>query len=102
MHRFVSPCSQTATGSSVPSQRQNSKESQREGSSSGSNIGSASEADYGKRNCYAVESKCTSRSEKRNYIKGFVPYKRCLAERDGMSSGVGAEEREVQRARMCS
>lgn len=34
--------------------------------------------------------------------RGFVPYKRCLAERDANSLIVGLEEREGQRARLCS
>ncbi|XP_045817173.1 uncharacterized protein LOC123910160 [Trifolium pratense] len=34
--------------------------------------------------------------------RGFVPYKRCLAERDENSLIVGLEEREGQRARVCS
>nr|AFK47887.1 unknown [Medicago truncatula] len=34
--------------------------------------------------------------------RGFVPYKRCLAERDENSLIAGLEEREGQRARVCS
>ncbi|KAI8540955.1 hypothetical protein RHMOL_Rhmol08G0025100 [Rhododendron molle] len=33
--------------------------------------------------------------------KGFVPYKRCLAERDIQSSPIISEEREEQRVRLC-
>ncbi|MCD9640506.1 hypothetical protein HAX54_025859 [Datura stramonium] len=72
-------------------------ESQREGSSTGSSIGSASEVDDGKPSSETVESKCTTKSRYNNNSKGFVPYKRCLAERDGKSSGTVLEERESQR-----
>ncbi|OVA19675.1 SANT/Myb domain [Macleaya cordata] len=34
-------------------------------------------------------------------MKGFVPYKRCLAESDIQSSGIVGEEREGQRIRLC-
>lgn len=33
--------------------------------------------------------------------KGFMPYKRCLAERDSQSSAVIGKEREEQRIRLC-
>nr|DAD32464.1 TPA_asm: hypothetical protein HUJ06_011315 [Nelumbo nucifera] len=39
-----------------------------------------------------IPNKCT---------KGFVPYKRCLTERDAQSSGIIGEERETQRIRLC-
>lgn len=38
------------------------------------------------------------KEKKDKCIKGFVPYKRCLAQRDTQSSG---EEREEQRVRLC-
>ncbi|KAK9118018.1 hypothetical protein Scep_016111 [Stephania cephalantha] len=34
-------------------------------------------------------------------VQGFVPYKRCVAERDAQSSGIVGEEREGQRIRLC-
>ncbi|KAK9115737.1 hypothetical protein Sjap_014684 [Stephania japonica] len=36
-----------------------------------------------------------------NCVQGFVPYKRCVAERDAQSSGIVGEEREGQRIRLC-
>ncbi|XP_059623273.1 protein REVEILLE 1 isoform X2 [Cornus florida] len=35
------------------------------------------------------------------YKKGFVPYKRCLAERESQLSTITGEEREEQRIRLC-
>lgn len=35
------------------------------------------------------------------FVKGFVPYKRCLADRDIHSSTITGEEREEQRIRLC-
>lgn len=66
-----------------------------ERSLAGSNSGSANE---GNQNSHAAESKDQSNSGK----KGFVPYKRCLAERDDKSSISFLQEREGQRARVCS
>ncbi|KAJ9564525.1 hypothetical protein OSB04_000491 [Centaurea solstitialis] len=34
-------------------------------------------------------------------IKGFVPYKRCLAQRESHSHSTGGDEREEQRIRLC-
>lgn len=43
--------------------------------------------------------------EKRNCVdkgsKGFVPYKRCLSERDMQSSTITSEDRDSQRIRLC-
>ncbi|CAN4085419.1 unnamed protein product [Withania somnifera] len=66
------------------------EEPQREGSLTGSSCGSAS------------ESKCTTKSDKWNNSKGFVPYKRCLVKRDDKLSGAVLEDTESQRIRVCS
>ncbi|XP_009768903.1 uncharacterized protein LOC107812899 isoform X1 [Nicotiana tabacum] len=102
VYRYISLCSQTAAETTTLCRRPEDEEPQREGSSSGLSVGSASEVDDGNRSSETVESKYTTKSDKWNNIKGFVPYKRCLAERDGMSSGVELEERESQRVRVCS
>ncbi|KAG6383133.1 hypothetical protein SASPL_157118 [Salvia splendens] len=69
------------------------KTNQIEGSLVGSNSGSTGGLNGDGRNIDVVESS-SPRSR-----KGFVPYKRCLAERDDQSS---TSLREVQRARVCS
>lgn len=96
LYRSISSCGQTTVEAASHCQGLKDEEPQREGSSTGSSIGSASEVDDGNTSCETVESKCTTK------IKGFVPYKRCLAERDGKSSGAVLEERESQRVRVCS
>ncbi|MCD7456263.1 hypothetical protein HAX54_031044 [Datura stramonium] len=101
VYRSISSCGQTAVETAAHGKGPKG-ESQREGSSTGSSIGSASEVDDGNRSSETVESKCTTKSDKWNNSKGFVPYKRCLAERDGKSSGTVLEERESQRVRVCS
>ncbi|KAG8378635.1 hypothetical protein BUALT_Bualt07G0005900 [Buddleja alternifolia] len=50
----------------------------------------------------SVESKHMSKFGRKEYGKGFVPYKRCLAERDDKSSMPFLQEREGQQARVCS
>ncbi|TMW90178.1 hypothetical protein EJD97_016109 [Solanum chilense] len=96
LYRSISLCGQTTMETASHCQGLKDEEPQREGSSTGSSIGSGSEVDDGNRSCETVDSKCTTK------IKGFVPYKRCLAERDGKSSGAVLEERESQRVRVCS
>lgn len=58
------------------------------------------------KNSDIVDSQCQKHHEEGVALKksgrGFVPYKRCLAERDGNSLIVALEEREGQRARVCS
>ncbi|KAJ8537107.1 hypothetical protein K7X08_035508 [Anisodus acutangulus] len=102
VYRSISSCGQTATETAAPCQGLKYEESQREGSSTGSSTGSASEMDDGNRSSESVESKCTTKSDKWNNSKGFVPYQRCLAERDSKSSGAVLEERESQRVCVCS
>ncbi|KAH6770518.1 hypothetical protein C2S52_015321 [Perilla frutescens var. hirtella] len=72
------------------------EENPREGSLVGSNSGSTSGVNVDSRN-----SKHLSSPGKES-VKGFVPYKRCLAERDDKSSISLLEGRESQRARVCS
>ncbi|KAK4394917.1 protein REVEILLE 1 [Sesamum angolense] len=72
------------------------EELQREGSLVGSNSGSTGEINNDNRNSDVVDSKQLSNSGKKECGKGFVPYKRCLAERDDKSSISFLQEREVK------
>lgn len=77
----------------------------KERSCTGSNSGSVTEVDSEK-NPDAVDSQSRqSHFEGKTSIfkntKGFVPYKRCLAERDLKSSTSDLEERKAQRVRVC-
>ncbi|KAF8407515.1 hypothetical protein HHK36_006649 [Tetracentron sinense] len=82
---------------------QEGKEIQKEGSSMGSSTASVSEVGNGDKNWDVVESQ--SHSEQRanpdKFMKGFIPYKRCLAERETQSSAIVREERDAQRIRLC-
>ncbi|KAK4402516.1 protein REVEILLE 1 [Sesamum angolense] len=60
-----------------------------------------SEANTENRNNEVSEGKHLSNTGKKEPAKGFVAYKRCLAERDGSSMSL-LQEREGQRARVCS
>ncbi|KAJ4830361.1 hypothetical protein Tsubulata_049291 [Turnera subulata] len=78
-----------------------------ERSSTGSNAGSTSESENRERNLDAVDSQSQQQSVERSSsvrkcTKGFVPYKRCLEERDEKSTALVMEAREHQRARVCS
>ncbi|GLT40084.1 hypothetical protein SLA2020_142420 [Shorea laevis] len=89
------------------SERQKEKDILNERSCSGSNAGSVSEGQNREKNSDSVDSlrrqPCTEEKDsRRKCMKGFVPYKRCLAERDMSSSVVASEEQERQRARVCS
>lgn len=85
---------------------QSSKEKEHfdERSCTGSNDGSISELENRERSL-DVDSECRKplREEKgaSDPKKGFVPYKRCLVERDASPGMVDAEERERQTARVC-
>ncbi|TKY44895.1 REVEILLE 7 [Spatholobus suberectus] len=72
----------------------------------GSNTESVCEMENQGKNSDAVDSVCQKYHEEgaapQKPARGFVPYKRCLAERDGNSIIVALEEREGQRARVCS
>ncbi|KAF3438341.1 hypothetical protein FNV43_RR21103 [Rhamnella rubrinervis] len=79
----------------------------KERSCTDSNEGSFGVENVGEKNMETVDSLCreprveesVSPSSSR---KGFVPYKRCLAERDMKSPVIVLEERKRQRARVCS
>ncbi|KAI4352041.1 hypothetical protein L6164_006329 [Bauhinia variegata] len=79
---------------------------EKESSCTGSNSESVSETINGDKNSNAGDSHSQSRHHERTVPhktpRGFVPYKRCLAERDSSSLIVAMEEREGQRARVCS
>lgn len=92
-------------------------ETQKEGSSTGSNAESEDAELSGDKNLeieaqssrnLVVESVRASvpslferRENSTKRVKGFVPYKRCLAERGISSSTLTGEEREEQRTRLC-
>lgn len=84
------------------------KEILNERSCSGSSAGSVSELENREKSSdVAVDSQCPqvcpfSQASPSNCMRGFVPYKRCLAESEIRSSIVVSEERERQRARVCS
>ncbi|KAH9724702.1 protein REVEILLE 7 [Citrus sinensis] len=84
------------------------KEILNERSCSGSSAGSVSELEnWEKSSDVAVDSQCPqvcplSQASPSNCMRGFVPYKRCLAESEIRSSVIVSEERERQRARVCS
>ncbi|KAL3642262.1 ER-phagy receptor 1 [Castilleja foliolosa] len=85
----------------TPQEGSNDEEFQREGSLVGSNSGSMCEANADNR--YSdVESRHMLNCGNEKMGKGFVPYKRCLAERDEKSSLSFMHGRESQRARVCS
>ncbi|RDY07376.1 Protein REVEILLE 7, partial [Mucuna pruriens] len=70
----------------------------------GSNTESVCDMESQGKNSDAVDSVCQKYHKEeaapQKSARGFVPYKRCLAERDGNSLIVALEEREGQRARM--
>lgn len=94
-----------------------SKETQKEGSSTGSNAESVDAELSGDKNMEIeaqssrnlveesvranVHSLFERRANSTKRVKGFVPYKRCLAERGISSSTLTGEEREEQRTRLC-
>ncbi|XP_016461216.1 protein REVEILLE 1 isoform X1 [Nicotiana tabacum] len=98
------------------------KQNQKEGSSTGSNTEPVSTEMSGDKNMdveaqssqHPLEkvrkelssrpsetSSLVRRASSTKRIKGFVPYKRCLAERGTNSSRLSGEEREEQRTRLC-
>ncbi|TMW88584.1 hypothetical protein EJD97_018356 [Solanum chilense] len=90
------------------------KGTQKEGSSTGSNAESV-DAEYLEieaqsspnvveelvRVRASIPSLFERRANSTKRVKGFVPYKRCLAERGVSSSTLTGEEREEQRTRLC-
>ncbi|KAL5545165.1 hypothetical protein UlMin_008949 [Ulmus minor] len=81
------------------------KETHKETSCSDSNEGSGGVEIKGDKNLNAVESFEEPPSKGRvgpnSSRRGFVPYKRCLSERDNMSSVIVSNERERQKTRVC-
>ncbi|XWS50931.1 hypothetical protein CRYUN_Cryun12cG0133300 [Craigia yunnanensis] len=102
----ITSLNQTNTYSCVE-ERMKGKAILNERSCTGSNTGSVSQAENREKNLDSVDSECQHPCPGRKTIsqkcsKGFVPYKRCLEEREMSSSVVVSEERERQRARVCS
>ncbi|KAK8521444.1 hypothetical protein V6N13_077545 [Hibiscus sabdariffa] len=100
---YITSFNQTRKDSCVE-ERMKEKETLNERSSTGSNTGPVSQTENREKNSDSVDSQCQNLSpegkmtpQKSN--KGFVPYKRCLAERD-MSVSEGRER--AQKARVCS
>uniref|UniRef100_A0A7C9AXH2 Uncharacterized protein n=1 Tax=Opuntia streptacantha TaxID=393608 RepID=A0A7C9AXH2_OPUST len=89
------------------------KETPREGSCAGSNSGSVNDIGSVDKNWDAEtqssqepnQEKKTTLREKRSSTekstKGFVPYKRCLAERDLQSSTIASDEKGARSIRLC-
>ncbi|WRX19281.1 SANT/Myb domain - like 10 [Theobroma cacao] len=103
---YITSFNQTQTDSCVE-ERVKQKEILNERSSTGSNTGSVSQAENREKSSYSVDSQCQrpcpeGKTTLQKCSRGFVPYKRCLAERDMSSSVVMSEERERQRSRVCS
>lgn len=99
MYRYFSSCSHVAAQTTYPEEDYKQSEPQRERSSTDSSSGSASEVNSVLRNSDAIESKGTVKLEKTQNKKGFVPYKKCLAERNEESSAADIEEPE--RKKLC-
>ncbi|KAK7291320.1 hypothetical protein RIF29_06365 [Crotalaria pallida] len=99
----LSPCTQILNSALCLKAR-----TREEGSScTVSNAGSVSDMENRGKSSDAVDSQCQKFQHEEGKVsqksaRGFVPYKRCLAERDGNSLIVNLEEREGQRARVCS
>ncbi|EXB80252.1 Myb-like protein G [Morus notabilis] len=107
---YLAACNQTldqTPRNSCSEHREEDKDIPKERSSTGSNDGSASGVETaGDKNLEAVDSfpqkPCTKVSvEPSNSRKGFVPYKRCLAERDNASAVVAPNDRERRKTRVC-
>ncbi|XP_058090531.1 protein CCA1-like [Magnolia sinica] len=100
------------------------RDTNKEGSWTGSNTSTIGEAGIGERNSDVVDSRNGDKekepmtvfhfkasensafsslktSSPGNRAKGFMPYKRCVAERDVEQSQMGGNEREGQRIRLC-
>ncbi|KAI3464195.1 hypothetical protein Pfo_020858 [Paulownia fortunei] len=103
-HPYVSSCKETAPENAkyCPSKEGLKNEELRPGGSLDSPNCSISEVYTEKRNTVALESKHVSNTGKKESAKGFVAYKRCLAERDGKPAISFLQEQEGQRVRVCS
>ncbi|CAK7327915.1 unnamed protein product [Dovyalis caffra] len=108
---FLSPtsCGHTSQHKPMPSceeERSEEKEILNERSCTGSNAGSVGELEKVE-SLVVVDSQCgqtsvEGKSSHQKRARGFVPYKRCLGERDVKSMPTVYKERERQRARVCS
>nr|GMC73258.1 protein REVEILLE 1-like isoform X2 [Ipomoea batatas] len=100
MLRYFSSCSHVAAQTTYPEEDFKHSRPQRERSSTDSSSGSASEVNSVLRNSDAIESKGgTVKLENTQNRKGFVPYKKCLVERNEESSAADIEEPE--RKKLC-
>ncbi|XP_011047787.1 PREDICTED: protein REVEILLE 7-like [Populus euphratica] len=102
----TSPPTPTPTPSYM-AERSEEKEILNERSCTGSNAGSVGELENVEKSLDVVDSQCRQPSVEgkpslQKCTRGFVPYKRCLGERDVKSTVIVYEERERQRARVCS
>ncbi|CAN1180276.1 Protein REVEILLE 7 [Linum perenne] len=84
----------------------NEREPVNERSCTGSDAGSTNEVENREKSMDIADSQPQPEgrlSSVRSYSsRGFMPYKRCLAERDMKSTLAASEERDQQRARVCS
>lgn len=104
---YVNPCNQILNPTPIrPSLKDRMTE--KESSCTGSNAEPVYETETGDKNSEADDSQSQSSHHEGGIVpnkrssSGFVPYKRCLAERDVNSAIVTLEERKGQRARVCS
>ncbi|KAG4380676.1 hypothetical protein GLYMA_16G217700v4 [Glycine max] len=102
---YLRPCNQVLNPLPLrPSLKVRTREE--ESCCTGSNTESVCDMENQGKNSDAVDSKCQKYHKEgaapQKRARGFVPYKRCLSERDGNSLIVDMEEREGQRARVCS
>lgn len=103
---YLAPSDQTSAGTCTDHvmeermQNDNSMESSCADSYSGSQGKDRNENEKPEAQCQ--EPCVVGRGNASESKKGFVPYKRCLAQRDTSSSLIVSEEREGRRARICS
>lgn len=95
LHNTVPVESQLSNGNEVQDQ-----ELRKEGSWTSSNTGSANAEDSEMRR-ERNEQEVKFGATPGKCIKGFVPYKRCLEERESNTLTMAGEEREEQRIRLC-
>ncbi|XP_038994363.1 protein REVEILLE 7-like [Hibiscus syriacus] len=100
---YVTSFNQTRKDSCVEESTKE-KETLNERSSTGSNTGSVSQTENREKNSDSVDSQCQNLSPEgkmnpQKSSKGFVPYKRCLGERD---MSVPKEQERAQKARVWS
>ncbi|KAG6607421.1 Protein REVEILLE 7, partial [Cucurbita argyrosperma subsp. sororia] len=96
---YLAPPDQTNRGMEERMQNDNSVESSCVDSCSGSSSKDKNENQSPEFEC---QDPClVGRGNRNQSKKGFVPYKRCLAQRDASSSFIVSEEREGRRVRVC-